>query len=493
MDQEISDNIIFFGRFHPLILHLPIGFLVIAFTLEALSRFHRFRQYKPAVGFVLLLGAASAVLAAALGYMLSLGGGYNEELLFIHQWSGIALASAAVISFLLYRKLQLFPSFRLDVIYLTLMALMMISLSVAGHFGGSLTHGSDYLTKYMPNGLRSIAGLPAKKSKGMQLITNLNEAIIFEDIIYPTLDSKCISCHNEDKRKGDLMMHTQEALLKGGENGPILIPGDAGESELIRRIHLPEIDEDHMPPDGKKQLTDEEVALLTWWINEDASFDKTVAEVNVDEEVQTTLNTLVDPDANKTEVEIMLAAGIKPVNEEEFAQLEHGWIELKPVSEDMNWLEAKLSEIPSDSDSLMQDLIDVAEQLIWLNFANTATTDNFIAKISQFKNLTRLHLQNTMVTDKGLQHLKNLPYLEYLNLYGTNVTDEGIQQLSSLKNLRKIFLWQTQVSKKGAAKLQEKIPGLTVDLGIGDWQKDTVQNFVLKKLKRLQVIRIMWQ
>src|SRR5690606_13777768 len=191
-----------------------------------------------------------------------MAGGYNKNLLFIHQWAGIILAIAAVAAYILYRQLQLRPSALLDKAYMAIMLLVMVSLSVARHFGGSLTHGSNYLTQYMPNGLRKIVGLPAKKEKQIHQITNLNEAVVFKDIIYPILDTKRVSCHNEDKSKGDLLMHTPEALLKGGENGSVLIAGDASQSELMKRIHLPEIDEDHMPPKGKRQLTDEEVDLL---------------------------------------------------------------------------------------------------------------------------------------------------------------------------------------------------------------------------------------
>lgn len=481
MDQEVSDIIIFFGRFHPLILHLPIGFLVIAFVLEVLSRFQRFSQYKPAVGFTLLLGAGSAVMAAALGYMLAQAGGYNEELLFIHQWSGIALALLAVIAFILYWQLQRKPTVWLDRCYITAISLVMLCLSVAGHFGGSLTHGSDYLTQYMPDGLRSIAGLPAKERKEGQ-ITNLEEAIIFEDIVYPILDAKCISCHSESKSKGDLMLHTKEALLKGGENGPIFIAGDADQSELMKRIHLPEIDEDHMPPKGKRQLTDEEITLLAWWINEEASFDKKVAEVNVDEKVQPILNALVDPEANKSEVDILLAAGVEALDENELVRLQSKDVRLRPVSAGTNWLQAQVLEGAS-GDSLVANLTGLAKQLIWLDLGNTNSTDKIFSSVVQFKNLTRLHLENTMVTDEGLQHLKKLSYLQYLNLHGTDITDEGIQQLADLKNLRKLYVWQTQVTKEGATTLKENLPNLEVILGIQDIDEDPVENSIVTESK----------
>ncbi len=474
MEAEASDLVLFFGRFHPLILHLPIGFLVIAFTLEVLSRFKQFQAYKPAVGFVLFLGAVSAVVAAALGYMLAQAGGYNEDLLAIHQWTGIGVAVASVAAFLLYRQQSKKPSLIIDRAYLSLMSVMMLTLTVAGHFGGSLTHGSDYLTQYMPNPLRQLAGLPPKEEKVFNKITNLPEAVVYTDIIYPILDARCVSCHNESKSKGDLQMHTVEALMKGGEDGPVFVAGDPEESHMIQRIHLPENDEDHMPPEGKSQLTDEQIKLLNWWVKEGAPFDKKVAEVKVDEEIQAVLNTLVDPGANMTEVEKLLASEVAPASEQILKDLHSEGVQVMPLSAEIHWLQVSVPQNQS-GDAVMNDLGKVSEQLTWLDLGGTATTDEALAAVSKFKNLTRLHLENTKVTDEGLQHLKDLPYLEYLNLYGTQVSDEGIQQLAGLKNLKKLYVWQTQVTQEGAAQLQEALPGVEVNRGLSPETKDTME------------------
>ena len=66
MDGDASEIVLFFGRFHPLVLHVPIGFLTLAFLLEICSRFRRFHHFKPAVGFVLLLGAAVVGLGSSV-------------------------------------------------------------------------------------------------------------------------------------------------------------------------------------------------------------------------------------------------------------------------------------------------------------------------------------------------------------------------------------------------------------------------------------------
>lgn len=472
MEKETSDIALFLGRFHPMILHLPIGFLFIAFALEIFSRFEKFQKYKPAVGFTLFLGAASAVIAAMLGYMLAQAGGYNEDLLLIHQWSGITVAVASSLAYLLYHLSQRKQSVLLDSAYMGVFSVMTLALIVAGHYGGSLTHGSEYLTEYMPNGIRTIAGLPPKENKSYRKITNLKEALLFDHIIYPILDSRCNSCHNESKKKGDLQMHTMEALMRGGENGPVFVSGNVQDSEILRRIHLPENHDDHMPPDGKKQLTDEQVELLNWWVEEGAPFDKSVAEVQVSEKVQPILNSLVDPDANKSEVEKLLTSAVKPADEEMLSQLQQTGVLITPLAAEVHWLQASIPEKHS-VDSLISKLNKVAEQLTWLNLGGTATTDQVLAGIGKYKNLTRLHLENTAITDEGLQHLKKLSFLEYLNLYGTQVTDEGIQQLATLKNLKKLYVWKTKVTRKGALQLQETLPQLEVNIGLTG--NDTVE------------------
>ncbi len=472
MDQEVSDLVLFFGRFHPLILHLPIGFLAIAFLLEILSRFDRFRSYQPAVAPVLLLGAATAVMAAALGYMLAQGGGYNEDLLNLHQWLGIGVAVASVLSFILLQQARQRPT--LDKAYVSVFSVTVLVLMGAGHFGGSLTHGSDYLTQYMPNPLRRVAGLPPKENKEAKMITDLPSAVVYTDIVHPILEARCVSCHNDDKMKGELMMHTVQALAAGGENGPIFVAGSATESHMIKRIHLPKEDEEHMPPDGKSQLTDDQITLLTWWIDAGASFDKTVAELTVNDNVQLVLNTLADPDANKSAVEKMLASEMAPADSQAVMQLQRTGLSVMPLAADVSWLQAT---VPTNfvGDSVLQHLRPVAEQVTWLDLGNRPTSDADLATLPQFKHLTRLHLENTAVSDAGLAHLKELPYLEYLNLYGTKVSDAGIAQLSELKNLRKLYLWQTEVTPQGASRLRDAVPGLEVNLGLDAVPTDSVK------------------
>src|SRR5690606_8738865 len=195
---EVSDLIIFFGRFHPLVVHLPIGFLLLAVIIALVSRREKYKVLAPALDFILLLGAVSAALACILGFMLSWGGGYDPDSLFWHQWMGILLA---VLSFVLYwigvKKIKI-PKYLYQNRHFAFWGLLLI-LAFTGHLGGNLTHGSDYLLQYAPDPLRVLAGLEPK-SIPRPPVAVLDSADIFLDVVHPIIQSKCQSCHNPDKK-----------------------------------------------------------------------------------------------------------------------------------------------------------------------------------------------------------------------------------------------------------------------------------------------------
>ncbi len=74
----------------------------------------------------------------------------------------------------------------------------------------------------------------------------------------------CYSCHGEVKSKGGLQLHTKAAAFAGGDDGPVIIPGDIDKSELIRRITLPHSHKDYMPSKGEKLTKDQVQTLIKW-------------------------------------------------------------------------------------------------------------------------------------------------------------------------------------------------------------------------------------
>ena len=81
-------------------------------------------------------------------------------------------------------------------------------------------------------------------------------------------------------------------FIKGGKHGVIFKASDVQGREFIKRILLPESDEEHMPPKGKTQITENELLVLKWWIEQGASFDKKVSQLAVSNEVKPILASL---------------------------------------------------------------------------------------------------------------------------------------------------------------------------------------------------------
>ena len=197
--------------------------------------------------------------------MLSLGGDYNPETLFWHQWLGIGLAVVSLLIYWFRTKVRWKHSMfsKLGGPYALLVVLILLTFT--GHYGANLTHGSTYLFQYAPNTVRMMAGLEPK-ALPRPPVTVLDSADVFLDVIHPMIQSKCGSCHNQDKNKGELLLTSYEEMLQGGETGSSLVPGNLEKSLLYQRVTLPKEHDDFMPAEGKTGLTVDEVEILKWWI-----------------------------------------------------------------------------------------------------------------------------------------------------------------------------------------------------------------------------------
>jgi len=438
---------LFFGRLHPLLVHLPIGLIVLLAVLELLARSQRFKQANASSGIILALTIPAAIFAVVCGWLLSRGGGYQDQLLQWHKWTGIATAAFCTLAGLLY-ALDLKKPYRWC-LFSSLAVLV-----VASHFGGSLTHGSDYLVRYAPAPIRSwfgeqkaVASTQAKPKDPAQLVA-------FADVVQPMLKDNCVSCHGPDKAKAKLRLDSLDAILKGGESGPSLVAGKAADSLMLKRIHLPETDDNHMPPQGKPQPSSGDVALLEWWISQGAPANKKFAELKPPPNISRIL-------AAKFGAGPALAKVTPPKPLKEILPLASSLadqlnIAVTALSPTEPWLQCNASVAGKDfTDVELAKLAPLATNLRWLDLAGTKVTDAGLAAFASMPNLVRLHLERTGVTDAGLQHVLHLDNLEYLDLYGTQVTDDGLRQLEALPKLKQVFVWQTKVTPAAASEFVE--------------------------------------
>ncbi len=96
------------------------------------------------------------------------------------------------------------------------------------------------------------------------------ERVDYETEIKPLLAQKCFACHGALKQRARLRLDAAPLIRKGGKSGPIVVPGDAAASLLIRRVAAKD-PEDRMPPEGEGEaLTDGQVKLLRAWITQGA-------------------------------------------------------------------------------------------------------------------------------------------------------------------------------------------------------------------------------
>jgi len=283
-DYDAPEIMIFLGRFHPVVLHLPIGFMALALLLDLGHLLpEKWRKNLPSTTWLHALIVLSSTGAIVHGILLFASGGYEgSELAEKHLIGGCIFLTVAAATFLFKAWCKKDTLSRLIGAPMTILA--MVILSISAHDGASLTHGENYLSQYAPEPLKPILEPGYKKPtpKPAQAETTFEDANVYEVAVQPIFDRVCISCHKESKSKGKLRMDTFAELIKGGAEGDAVVPGDVEGSLIITRMMLPIDDEyeEHMPPQGKPQHTEGELAVLKWWIQAGAPSDGALKSYN---------------------------------------------------------------------------------------------------------------------------------------------------------------------------------------------------------------------
>ncbi len=446
-------NFVFFlGRFHVLALHLPIGMVILAVALDWLARSPQRAALRSAVPIVWGATAISAVLTVVLGYMHFAEGGFTGPSATAHRLYGTLVAISCIVVWLLSSRL---PELYRRLNLLTGIALLAL-VTMTGHYGGNLTHGSEYLVEYAPQPLRALVGLPERRPP----VTDIAAADPWQDVVQPMLNSHCASCHNEDKRSGELSMADFRALMAGGEAGRVIVRRNAEMSELYRRVTLPDDDDDFMPAEGKTPLTAGQIEILRWWIESGAPVDTSIGALEVSEQQYALLRAEVGLGASGP-VEATEKAVADPAVVESLSAA--GFL-ARQVSQSDAGLMVSVNSVGSRlDDSQLAALRSVAASIVSLDLQSTGLDDASLAGFDEFKSLTNLRLSNNELTDAGVTALGGLQNLEVLNLYGNAaVSDASLDVLAGLGKLRAVYLWETGVTPDGIAKLRAQRPDLDV-------------------------------
>jgi len=404
----------FLGRFHPSVVHLPIGLILLVPLLELAGRSRP--ALLEAAAFVLSLSVLSCLLALTLGYLLAYGSGEAGGGVARHMWGAIALTIAVAFSFLVRGA-----SGELRQSYPYLLAGVLVLLVWTAHQGGSLTHGDKYLTEYLPAPLRRAPEKPFEFPDSF-----------YARHIYPVLDANCVGCHGRSKVKGNLRLDTYDRLMRGGEDGAVIIPGIPERSTLLKRITLPKDDKKFMPSEGKPPLTPDEIAWIKAWIQQGASPEvKSLVGINAPEPYhEEPVPQVADYSGKMGEIaQAAKSAGVT----------------LVPVSRNLGdgLILNTVNAGAKFGDAQLAGLAPFAPYIVEAELGRTSVTDGCFDTLAKFTHLRVLHLEGTAIRGTGLPELAQLPQLTYLNLSGTGVTQAAIAPLTSMKNLRHLYLYNT--------------------------------------------------
>lgn len=254
-------------------------------------------------------------------------------------------------------------------------------------------------------------------------------------------------------------------LMKGGKDGKVILAGNAKESEMIKRLLLPVDNEDHMPPKEKSQPSENQIALLNWWISQGAGFGRKVKEVAQPEKIIPVLFALQKTNITEKEAMDIPVAKVEEADPASIEKMKARGIVVLPIARNSHYLQANFVTDTLISNEDLKLLSSVKKQLIWLKLGYTNISDGGLTTIGLLENLTRLNLEHTSISDSGLRALLSLRNLQYLNLVGTSVTSQGVLQLKNLQSLHSLYLYQTKVNMTDWSVIKNAFPKTSIDSG----------------------------
>ena len=442
------------GRLHPIVVHLPIGFLLLGVFLIWIDR--KKKEHYKVLPLIFLWGFISAVLACITGYLQYLGEGYAFETVKWHLWLGMG---TALFSLLIYLRLaSAWPIPWLKKIPILALSFVFFALiSITGHKGGKITHGEEYLVEPLPNSVKSALGISIFEEKPIELTEeNWQDTQLYGEVIEPILNNRCISCHNPKKKKGELQLQAPETILEGGENGDVLVAYSAAESEMVKRMRLPKNDEDHMPPEDKTQPTRAEIDLVAAWIDIGHPFDKSIKETGLKKE-------LFRPFFPKPPNEEHPELKISPAPADSIQKVKGLGIHVDQLNKNTSFLKVSCLNRPGFSDADFQHLLALREQIAVLDLGRTQITDAIMEKLAQLPNLTVLKLDHTAITGATIDQLATLGNLKSINLSSSKFDASYLNALLALKYLEKAYVFDTPMASEGFRQLQHD--RLQIDYG----------------------------
>ncbi|WP_299547952.1 FN3 associated domain-containing protein [Seonamhaeicola sp.] len=388
--------------------------------------------------FLVLFTAFTTVLACIMGLFLSMEGDATN-LMTLHKWIGVA------ISFFIYGLVFI----KKERVFKTVLYIGFIGVIFAGHYGAGLTHGTNFITE------------PLKKVKVVEIT---QETPIFLGFVKPILDAKCVGCHNPEKQKGELDMTSFNTMVSGGKHGALWTAGSTEESALLRRVHLPLEHKEHMPPEGKKQLTKEEIRLLSLWIKNGANENISLVQLPEND----TLGLEVSKHLERKTQKKTLAYNFDFARKKDVDALKNPYRTVIQKSPSSPAIEVVIHGKQTYAPELLTDLSKIKKQIVSLNLSFLPIDKGSMEFIGTMTNLEELILNFTDLKTEDLESLKTCSNLRTLSLSGTQVDSNISDIIKVLPKLSRAFIWNTTINEEEIKVLKTTFPEIYFETGFQD-------------------------
>lgn len=440
-----------FGRLHPMFLHFPIVLLLLGAILEVFRFNPKFKEqefYQQFTDLLFISGLISAAVTVLMGLILSVEESYTGEQLEWHKWFGVSLVFLSSFFYML-RGLRFYNSAYARAGTLILFFVLIMT----GHYGAVLTHGENFVTEPILNA----EPVP------------LEEALVFDHVIQPVFQQKCVSCHNDQKLKGSLKLTDTLSILKGGKSGKLFVAGKPNLSLLLERIHLPLSEKKHMPPSGKPQLTEEESRLLYLWIKSQDGFKQKLIDLPPDDSLRMLAENRFKPSVSEVNY------SFESADLETVQKLNNFYRRVELISQGSPAISVSFFNKSAYSAASLEELKAIKNQIVSLRLSRMPVKDAELQVISTFKNLERLDLNFTDISTKGVLSLKGLNNLKSVSLSGTPVKLPELKSLLENKGIKELTIWNTSITDSEMETLRKNYPQVNLVSGYRDDGSSVIQ------------------
>ena len=449
--QEINFGIYFqwLGKMHPMLLHFPI---VLGLGIAGYYVYTRDNnKISPFLSPLLTIHSLMATIVAIFGIFLSKQGIYNHDLIFWHQWGGISIAWMSWGLMTLHEYNNSFnTNFLLRALVGFVFAGMLIFFT---HKGAQLTHGSQVLSW-------------PEEEIAKEITVNMDStATLYERAIGPLLQQKCLSCHGPEKEKGNLLLNSPDHIQKGGKHGSILIGNNNKKAPLLERLFLPLSEEKHMPPEGKLQLTKEELSLLSYWVRSGSHLEVKMNELNQSDSLFLLAQHWM-PSVPYSNRQKNIFPDLKAYNS--------NYCTVSYIFTGSSDIEVSFYQRNFYAHENLKRLSPIQSQIVNLNMQNMPLQEEDIAFIARCSQLQKLNLNFTQLSADQLVPLKKLTKLKSISICGLAYDEKNWPAFFENAPFDEVHLWASSLNPPQIDKIRSAYPRINFTVG------DNLKNDLIK-------------